>query len=315
MKIDEILKIDSPLLSQQSGLQFVWIDIVAPSKVTLDQIAKTYGLHPTSVRDCLQPYHLPKIEVFNDYLFLILRVFDDQNEPGADSMHELTRKIAVFISPKFMITVRRTQTDFMNVFKKKWVEKVAQVPSDFRAHLVVDLMNEAYGSFEKPIDEAFTKLEDYERSTFKADWNEPLQLKEIYTLKRRVSSIRRVLRLSFDSLLNFKFLDVGSGSPFFHDVQENVKNNLIYAEDLAENIHQFLNLSLSIQAQKTNEVMRVLTLISVFLLPLTLVAGIYGMNFKHMPELEWIYGYPFALGAMAVISLGILIWAKNKKWL
>ncbi len=294
---------------------FEWIDIVAPTKAQLAQIAKKYNIQSTSLRDCLEPYHLPKVERFENYIFSILRTYDDEAVFGADSMHEITRKIVVIASDRFLITVHRSDTNFMKAFRRKWIEKSSHAQTDFRSHLVIDLMNETYQSFDAPTDALFQKLEAIEKSALDADWTGPIELKSIYPLKRRSASMKRVLRLSLDALNGFRYLDVGPESTYFKDTQDNLQNNLMYIEELSENIQQFLNLSLSVQSQRTNEAMRVLTVFSAFFLPLTLFVGIYGMNFKSMPELDWVWGYPAAWLAMISIASFIAVWFKRKKWL
>src|SRR5690606_33999442 len=93
-----------------------------------------------------------------------------------------------------------------------------------------------------------------------------------------------------------------------------IRTSTLY-ENLSENVAQLLNVFFNISSNHTNEIMRILTIFSVFFMPITFVAGVYGMNFKNMPELEWYYGYPIAIAIMIVISLAIYLWFKRKGWL
>jgi magnesium transporter len=101
----------------------------------------------------------------------------------------------------------------------------------------------------------------------------------------------------------------------FQGLRENIERNLFYTEDVLENVTGLLNLHLSLAAQKTNEVMRVLTVFSIFFLPLNFLAGVYGMNFDYMPELRHIHGYHYVLASMSIISLVIFIWVYKRGWL
>ncbi|MBY0415822.1 MAG: magnesium and cobalt transport protein, partial [Bdellovibrionales bacterium] len=139
-------------------------------------------------------------------------------------------------------------------------------------------------------------------------------VKEGYFLKRRSSAIRKVLKFSQDILgalqarPDFVWRD-------FQGLRENIERNLFYTEDVLENVTGLLNLHISLSAQKTNEVMRVLTVFSIFFLPLNFLAGIYGMNFDYMPELHQTHGYFYVLGSMLLISLGIFTWVYRRGWL
>ena len=103
--------------------------------------------------------------------------------------------------------------------------------------------------------------------------------------------------------------------PFFRDVYDHFARVTELVDSYRELVTSLLEAHLSLQSNRMNEVMKRLTIISTIMLPLSLVAGIYGMNFKHMPELEWVYGYPAALTLMACIAAGILVWFRTKKWM
>jgi magnesium transporter len=99
------------------------------------------------------------------------------------------------------------------------------------------------------------------------------------------------------------------------NLKEDLENTIFFAEDLNEGIHHYLNLHLSIQSQRTNETMRIMAIFSAFFMPITFIVGLYGMNFKNMPELEWQFGYPLSLLLMLASTVAIFIWFKKNKWL
>jgi magnesium transporter len=301
---------------------FVWIDMTNPTRRELDAIAKQYQLHSTSVKDCLDPEHLPKFEKFPQFNFTILRAFDEKSTPQCDTVQELTRKIAIFSSDKFIITVHRKDQPFLAALRAKWAERVATKQLDNTAAVLSDILHDVFLSYEKPIDEGLTNLEGYEMGIFGAEGTKPFRLKDGYYLKRRAFVFKRILRYSQDVLTRLQASgDVGA-APFYQDLRETLDGTYFYADELLESINGLLNLHISLSSQKTNEashrtneVVRVLTIFSVFFMPLNFIAGIYGMNFEHMPELKHEHGYFVVLGLMFAICIIIYLWFRNKGWL
>lgn len=298
-----------------SSGDFHWLDICGPTKKELGEIAAKYKLHPAFVRACLDSEHLPKYEQFSDVNFAIFRAFDESSAYDADTVQELTRKVVLFYSDSFLLTIHRKEQGFLSQIKAKW-----KTSSDTSAAVIspvlYDLFRGVFQSYEDPIDKAFSKLEELEMGVFEAKGAKAFDLEDGYYLKRKASVFKRMLRMCLDLFSKMgSDLRLNGNSPEFQSIREVANSNFFYADELAENIHSLLNLHLSLASQRTNEVMRVLTLFSVFLLPLTLIAGIYGMNFEHMPELKWVWGYPAVLGAMALLTLAIFLWFKKNGWL
>ena len=125
-----------------------------------------------------------------------------------------------------------------------------------------------------------------------------------------------MLKLSGDVLakISANLFEAGGG-PRGQDLKEKVDSLFFYSDQLVEDTNNLLNLHISLSSQRTNEVMRLLTLFSVFFLPLNFIASIYGMNFQHMPELGWTLGYPLVLVIMLSVALGIYLWFRKKRWL
>jgi len=150
----------------------------------------------------------------------------------------------------------------------------------------------------------------YEEHVFMLRKKVPI-LKGMYYLRRQVDFVQRVFILSqdiVDSIDHTSTVDTRETRDLFIRLKSMYTN-------LSENINQLLNVYFSISSQRTNEIMRVLTIISVFFMPLTFIAGVYGMNFRFMPELEWHLGYPGVMLFMLAITLGIYLWFKKKGWL
>ena len=138
-------------------------------------------------------------------------------------------------------------------------------------------------------------------------------LKNLYQIKRKSSVISRILFLS-KSIVH-RLQEGERRDPLYRDVLDNFIQIETGYDQINEQINNLLSLYLSISAQRTNEVIRVLTIFSVFFMPLTFIVGIYGMNFKVMPEIEWQYGYAYAIVLMVAVTIAIYFWFKRKGWL
>lgn len=291
----------------------VWLDIIDPSTRGLKQIAKEYGLHPTSVEDCLDPTHLPKHEKIGAITFIIVRAFDETAIADADTVQDLTRKIAIFVGNNFVITVHRKDQPFMKTLRERWMDPTAELTRT-KPGLLADLLSSVIFSYDRPIDQVTTDFEVLEEQIFKP--TPPVDaIERGYYLKRKATVFKRMLRMTSDLVPKISAFHETPNGPMLQDLKEGADNLFFYADELSENLNNLLNLYVSLSSQKTNEVVRILTIFSVFFLPLNLIAGVYGMNFEHMPELKHVFGYPMALAGMFLVAAGIYVWFKKKGWL
>ena len=301
---------------------FVWLDVVAPTSEELSKIAAEYNLHPNSVQDCLDPEHLPKFEEFDGYTFAIIRVYDERADKHCSTVQALTRKIAIFYAPAFLITIHRMEQPWLTRLEDKIAAEVpkkgATAVELLQARVIAKLLNAAADTYAEPLEALERRIDDFENALFRGgDAAGPAlaaSLREIHLLKRQVTLIKRLL---------WRFLDVvqrmtplsGRAATLFRDVQENVESYHFYADELLDDTNTLLNIQLSLATHRTGEVMRVLTVFSVFFLPLTFIVGVYGMNFQFMPELRAKWGYPAVVVAMGVLTLVIFLWFRRRGWL
>ena len=138
-------------------------------------------------------------------------------------------------------------------------------------------------------------------------------LKKLYFIKRKIDVIRRILILTYDIIDHID--SPQSGTAYTRDTRDMYIRMTNIFDSLSDNTNQLLTIYFSVSAQKTNEIIRVLTLFSVFFMPLTFIVGIYGMNFDFMPELKWRLGYPAVLLSMAIVTIVIYLWFRKKGWL
>ncbi|MBJ6142815.1 CorA family divalent cation transporter [Hymenobacter sp. BT559] len=299
------------LLAQQD-CPFTWLDITNPEAGELQAVAAQYNLPEALVRDCLEPNHLPKFEATSGLSFIILRVYATPKHSEADTIQELTTKIAVFYTADRLITVHRRQhpvlLELKNVARTPGQE--CSTPAEVSLHLTRYALN----SFVQPALTLTKALDDYEAEIFLKK-EVPNALQGLYFLKRKASVARQLLLLTRDILTMLRRqTTTPAHALLLQDTQDlHTKVETLY-QQLDGAATNLMNLYLSLSSQRTNEAMRVLTVFSAFFLPLTFIAGIYGMNFEFMPELTWKLGYPGVLVSMVLISVGIYVWFKRKGW-
>lgn len=287
-----------------------WVDVTNPSWEDFQQIAEKYRLHPEVVHDSLQPNHLPKYEVIEGTVFAIIRVFDKEAGAAGDTVQDLTNKIAIFYNEDFLITVHVDPYPFLANIKKNQVD-TGQCRKPFQLFLLI--FKEVLQSFENPALKLAADLDYFESQVFLKKHKHYHLTNGIYWLKRKAEVSKRVLQLSktvLDSLNRETKPD-----PQVQDLHDMYLRLMTMYEEIDNSTTNLINIYIGLASQRTNEIMRVLTIFSVFFLPLTFVVGIYGMNFRHMPELETKAGYPLTLLAMLLITIGIFTWFKKKGWL
>ncbi len=293
------------------GIRFRWIDVVYPSEEELGRVAAEHNLHATSVQDCLQPEHLPKYEEIGDSLFIVTRLFDREASPDAATVRGLTRKIAVFFRRDCLITIHRVEHECLAGIRDRWTGKKPNRQMPLR--LLLDVIRETLLSYEMPINEAENQFEEYEDRIIDAGSDRDI-IKELYNLRRRVFVYHRLISLTLELLSKLRNVPPQS-TPYLQDARETAQKLAFYSAQLLENVNNLLNLHLALSSHRTNEVMRVLTVFSVFFMPLTFIAGIYGMNFLNMPELKHPQGYYYTLIGMGLLVLVIFLWFRKKRWL
>lgn len=292
-----------------------WVDVVEPTSSELTEIAHLYGLHPTSVRDCLDPEHLPKFERFPTYFFIIIRVFDVASSADCATVHEMTRKIAIFAGPDFVVTIHRKPLPFLTGLQAQWrVGEATDTGPELQNHrLILDIIDRGLATFEPPLERIEEGLDEVEAALFQ-NRHDTEDLLDLYVLRRRTTLSKRMLWRSLEVLKLFS-PPVDAASPHYQDVREAIEAMHFYADELLESVTNLTTLQLSLASQKTNQVMRILTVFSAFFLPLTFLVGVYGMNFEFMPELSKRWGYPGVWVVMVIITLSIYIWFRRRGWL
>ncbi len=286
-----------------------WVDVTAPSSTELTELSKTYDLNHFALSACLQPDHLPKHEDIEGTHFIITRVLMPIRSGRSVSIQSISTKIAFFYRPGLLITIHRIPHDFIQDVRMRFFDK-----GQFKLveSIVAKLLWHILHSYELPAVGLSTELDEFENMVFSQNLT-PQMLLELYQIKRKALMSKKLLLFSQEAISSVK-LPVAKADDLQDSRDLHLKLLNIY-DQIHEDVSNLVNFYLSISAQKTNDVIKVLTIFSVFFMPLTFVAGIYGMNFDYMPELKMRYGYPLLLGIMVLLSCGIYLWFRKKRWL
>ena len=296
---------------------FTWVDLVHPSREELANIARKYGLHPTSVEDSLDPEHLPKYERIGTTTFIIVRAIDTAAQDDCSTLHEMTRKVAIFYGADFLVTIHRSEQPFLTEIIEKHRHpsppEGAERRQSFLPRILIEIINDSVTTYQKPLEEAEGAIDQFEATVFGEHEFTGL-LRRIYLVKRRVTLMRRMLSHTLDAVK--KLVPASEpAAPLYQDLRENVESMHFYADELLEDVNNLLSIQLALASHRTNEVVRVLTVFSVFFLPLTFIVGVYGMNFHFMPELRQRWGYPAVWVVMGLVTLAIYLWFRRRGWL
>lgn len=290
-----------------------WVDVIDPKQEDLVQLAETYGLHSTSVKDCMAPFHLPKIEQIDDSLFMITRQFNAKSNWESDTIRMLTNKMAYFVKSDVLLTIHRADPPYMDEIRQE-TRAAAEVKPRSIIHLMNLLLDKSISSFSDILDQTSRSVDDYEQLVIQRNRKDQNFIRDLYQLKRRASVFRRILFLSREVIEGY-IRHQPKKDPFRQDLSDTMNNTYVRAEALHENATNLLNLYLALASHRSNEIMGILTTISVFFLPLTFIVGLYGMNFQYMPELQQKWGYPAVLLLMLAIVIGVYIWFRRRGWL
>ena len=286
-----------------------WIDITDPTTQEMEELSTEYKLNPNIVRDCMQPEHLPKYEFVDDVHFLILRFFSHTFDKRLVTIQDLTNKIAIFYADHFLITIHKAEAKFLDTIR---IRSVISGKCSSSSQLLAQIVWQSLETYDEPANRLSEQVDFYENQIMLKNSGSD-HVENLYLIKREASVSHKVLMLMLEPI-NHIYIKQGEETVLQDVRDQHLKMQTLYNQVL-EDVNNLLNLSMSFSAQRTNEVMKVLTIFSVFFMPLTFIAGIYGMNFQFMPELNKKWGYPASLALMTVVSIIIYMWFKKKRWL
>jgi len=290
------------------GCDFTWIILVDPTPDEARAFGEEHELHPAAVRDFLLHPHLPKYERLDDQRVILLRSYDEKAKRG-DTFSSMTRRLLLIVKKGLLVTVVRREQPFLSQVLASLELRGPRTIDQ----LILLLSTHVLRTYEEPLKEAEERMDALEKALFERKIP-PHSLKQIYGIKRQCSVIKRILWRSLGILGQLK-LAIPSESEWLSDLREETDRLHAWADELQDNASHLTAMEVSIAGHRTNEVMRVLTVFSAFFLPLTFIVGVYGMNFKNMPELGHPFGYPAVWAVMILVVVSIFLWFRRKGWL
>lgn len=295
----------------------VWMNVDGLGDIdTLQRIGELFNLHNLSMEDVVNVYQRPKIETYDEYLFLVSRMA--QLEDGRLD----TEQMSMFLGEGFVLTFQERAGDCFEPVRdrlRKGRGRIRSAGPDYLCYALLDSLIDA----QFPILESFgERLEDIEDAVLLSP--ERAAVGEIFNIKRELLQLRRAIwpqREALSQILRFEM------SAFTADTRLHLRDCYDHVIQLADMIETYRELAsglmdvyLSAVSNRTNDIMKVLTIFAAIFIPLSFIAGVYGMNFEtdspwNMPELHWRFGYAFALGLMAATALTLLWFFRRKGWL
>jgi magnesium transporter len=289
----------------------VWLDLDEPTPDKIAMLGREFGFHPLALEDCLHEHQRPKIEQYEGYYFLVAYGIDVAGTELAP--HEM----AVFVGHRFLVTVRKPPAFDLAEVLKRWDAHAEQV-GEGGGYLLYILLDEIVDGYFDALDVLEDRTEEVEDVVLAGEAT-PRSQSDIFQLRKQLIQFRRgmaPLREVLD-VLQRRTADVVTPGlePYYRDVYDHVLRATDFLDSLRDILSSALEANLSIISNRLNEVMKKLTAWAAIILVPALIAGIYGMNFRHMPELRWRWGYPYALGLMAAICAGLWWMFKRRDWL
>jgi magnesium transporter len=314
-KVEEGFTVDQlPELLKDPSL-VIWVDMDCATEADERILLDVFKFHPLTVEDCRENRHYPKIEEFPGYLYFIVHGVRADTSPDRFNTIELDG----FLGKNYVITYHHDTFRSINNVKQllRTSPILCRRGPAFLCHQILDQIVDFYSPVLDDFDERIDRLES-EIFTLKQPNNEILS--QIMELKRSVLRLRRISVKQMDVILRMsrgEFPEVipEDMRPFYRDVHDHLTRVVDLAESYRDLISGSLEAYLSVISNRMNEIMKVLTIFSAIMLPLTFIAGVYGMNFDNMPELHSRYGYIATLAIMIVVALGMLFFFWRRGWL
>ncbi len=301
----------------RDGATVSWINVEGVHRADIiDALGRLFGLHPLLLEDIMHTEQRPKVEDFGEYIFIVLRMLYDPDE--TDEEFEVdSEQISLVVGPQFVLTFQERPKDVFDAVRERIRQdrgRIRKLGADYLAYALVDVlvdryfgMLEKFGDYLETLEERV--MDDTSRET----------LGEIRNVKRSLIHVRRAVwpvRDLVNVILRGDSRLFQQGTlVFLRDVYDHTVRVVDMIETMRELTGGLMEIYMSNVSTRMNEVMKVLTVIATIFIPLTFIAGVYGMNFDNMPELHWTYGYWYVWGIMLTAGALLYVFFKVRRWL
>ncbi|RMD82269.1 MAG: magnesium and cobalt transport protein CorA [Lentisphaerae bacterium] len=309
-----------PLCSIEETLLFrdtatvTWINITGLHDVeVIEAIGQAYGIHPLVIEDILHLGQRPKIEFFDGYIFTVIKMIRVEEETGALDVEQ----VSLILGPSFVMTFQEKEGDVLDPLRKRIHEgkgRIRKSGADYLFYAIIDIIVDNYFVVLDHLAENLDELEEQVISSVDLSVLNTLHKirRELIRLRKNIGPMREELAVLYreeDILITDNTL------PYFHDLHDHIIRIIENLDTMRELVSGLRELYLSGVSTRTNEIMKVLTLVGTLFIPLTFIVGVYGMNFTYMPELKWRWGYPLVWFIMLLIAAGMIRYFRKKNWI
>ncbi|MSO48618.1 MAG: magnesium/cobalt transporter CorA [Acidobacteria bacterium] len=290
---------------------FVWVALKDPAPEEFERLQEEFNLHELAVEDASRGHQRPKIEEYGSSIFVVLHMIEAEGE------ELLTGEVAIFVGPQYVVSVRRNSRQGFTEVRRR-CEEEPDLLKHGPAYVLYALMDTVVDRYFPLIDRLTREIEDIEERIFASNTTRA-QVEALYTFKQRLM----VLDHAINPLLEVTSKLHGGRVPplcaglqdYFRDVYDHLQRLKQSTDNLRDMVSTALSVNLSLITLQENEVTKRLAAYAALVAVPTMVAGVYGMNFRHMPELDWAYGYPVTVAAMVAIDLYLVFRFRKAKWL
>jgi magnesium transporter len=307
-------KIDVAELEFLHDSRMNWINVGGLGDVEiLRKLGEHFRIHPLALEDVFNTGQRPHLDGYEDQLFIVLQMAYQETEGEL-----VFEQVSLFLGDRYVITIQEDDaTDVFEPIRKRLREGLGHarfMRSDYLAYALIDAVIDQYFPLSEALGES---IESMEEEVLAAPNRE--QLQQIHEFRQALAQLRRAVWPTREVLTRLlrdeSKLVADKTKPFLRDTLDHVLAIVDLLESYRDITTSFMDLYVSSLSMRTNDIMRVLTIVSSIFIPLTFVAGLYGMNFAKMPELHWRFGYPAVLILMAAVAGGMILFFKRKNWL
>ncbi len=291
-----------------------WLNVDGLHDVdTIKTIGDHFNLHPLLLEDLLNTNQRPKIDILDDNIYIVFKTLEFDKETSQVAVEQ----ISLFFSMHYMISFQEYTGDLFNGIRERIRQnkgRIRKANADYLAYSVLDVTIDYYFEI---IEALYEKIDILQQSILIRKNNELPRI--VHNLRQQTLLLRRVswpVRQIIDQLQKSEsdFIDEGL-TPYLRDAADHIVRIMEAIDSIQYTLDNTMETYLSLNSQKTNEAMRILTVVTTIFMPPTLIVGIYGMNFEYLPELHWKYGYLMVIGTIVATSIGMLWFFRKKKWL
>lgn len=287
-----------------------WIDIESPTEEDLNFLHQRYDINSLLLEDTIDANHLPKYEQDGNVNFFLMRENTQLERSNLNTISDISTKLGVFLIDNVIITIHRLKNQSIYELKK---EILLPVNTEItRDQIALSLALKVIKSYDDESTNLLEIMDQIESEIFLKTTNHSNHIRRLYRLKRKSGLNTRILNISTVWVEKFKLLQLGDAA--VTDLKDKHKDVIADFEHLNTQVASLISMFLAMSDQKANQVMKVLAIYSMYFFPITFIAGIYGMNFVFMPELNLKYGYYITLSLMAAITIITFFYVRKKGW-